>query len=313
MTSQIVKAALVAVAFAGTIAVVNQTSPAENKSDKKEIVLTDKNTLSLTSEVSDASMAALMSKAMALDSKTKSNDPIYLVLYTPGGSIQAGLEAIEFLKSLNRPVHTVTIFAASMGFQMVQGLGNRYITRFGTLMAHKAKGSFAGEFPGQIDSRYTYYVKKLNELDNITVGRTGGKLTDAAFKALYENEYWVDGFDALGKGLVDEVTAVRCDASLSGTREETESFLGFSVKLNFSKCPMIIAPVGAEAEVLTSNMGILPLPVFLQKGGVFGVISTVTNVPHPTMLNLTLDEINKTKDNLVKERSTQPKAFREYR
>jgi len=188
-----------------------------------ELTLTRDNTIVLRDEVTQDSTAKVMAEAQRLDSKLKSNEPMYLVLDTPGGSIQSGLEMITFLKSLNRPVHTVTLFAASMGFQTVQGLGTRYITPFGTLMAHKARGGFQGEFPGQIDSRYVYYLKRLAELDRIAVSRSKGKYTEKTFAALYENEHWVDGFNAVQEGLADEVVGVKCDHSLNGTRGELKS------------------------------------------------------------------------------------------
>lgn len=249
------------------------TAFAAQKANDNELVLNSDNTILLDDIIEDTSVAQVMQKAQTLDSKLASGDPIYLVLSSPGGSIQDGLEMITMLKGLNRPVNTVTFFAASMAFQTVQGLGTRYITHFGTLMAHKAKGMFSGEFPGQIDSRYVFYIKRLNELDKIAVARTGGKLTDKSFKDLYAQEVWIDGFDSEQYGLADKVVTVKCDHSLNGTRSKFFNFMGFSVELVFSQCPNILGTLDIKA-LMQTDKGLMPLTDFLQKGGSFTKVST---------------------------------------
>lgn len=123
------------------------------------ITLSDNNTLVMDSAMMPDSVAKLVQRAKELDNKLKPGKPLYIVLNTPGGSIQAGLEMFDVLNALGRPVHTITMFAASMGFQTVQNLGDRYITKSGILMAHRAAGGFQGSFggtrPSQIDSRYS--------------------------------------------------------------------------------------------------------------------------------------------------------------
>lgn len=287
------------------------------------ILLTKDNTIILDEEISSETVAQVSVKAQELDSKLGSKDPLYLVLYTPGGSIQAGLELITFLQGLNRPVHTITQFAASMGFQTVQGLGTRYITHFGTLMAHKAYGSFRGEFPGQIDSRYVYYVKRLNELDRITAKRSKGKLSAKKLQDLYENEYWVDGFDAVKIGLADKVVNIKCDHSLNGTRTvDVESFFG-SVRLYLSECPMIMGPVGVEAMIHTDK-GLLSLKDFMTKGGKFkksgSYESSYTYTENPTLKevlapvsmleDLTVDIINSEVAKVREARKLKPKVVK---
>src|SRR5579859_4879597 len=101
------------------------------------IVLSKENTLVLNSEVNGESVGKIIADAKQLDkglntlkSKIKGEKkPLYLFLNTPGGSIQSGLEMIEALNGLGRPTHTVTLFAASMGFQIAQNLGDRYVLR----------------------------------------------------------------------------------------------------------------------------------------------------------------------------------------
>lgn len=208
-----------------------------------------------------------------LDAQLKSGYPIYLVLYTPGGSIQEGLEFYEFVKGMNRPVHTVTIFAASMGFQTVQALGDRLILKYGVLMSHKARGAFGGEFGGgfsQLDARYSLWLRRIDMLDKVTVSRTDGKQTLKSYRAAYDNELWLNGPEAVEQGYADEVVTVSCDAVLHSTVVEQVFNLGFfRIKAAFSGCPLFTSPVGISGELLT-NQGWMSLDKFLALNGKFG-------------------------------------------
>ncbi len=280
---------------------------------KKEIVLSSDNVIVLKSAFNDQSVTELMKKAKDLDSKLESGYPIFLFLYTPGGSIEAGLELFEFLDGINRPVHTITSFAASMGFQTVQHLGKRYILRYGTLMSHKARGGFRGEFGGglsQLDSRYHFWLKRLDMMDKVTVERSNGKQTLKSYRASYDNELWLTGEEAVSKGYADEVVVVKCDNTLTGT-ESTDVNMGFfKVTAKFSKCPMIIPPVGVSASLIT-NKGEMTVSEFLLRNGKFGkscnergqkaskdYYGNITPAVDPDLCasdkNLTLDKIQKT-------------------
>jgi len=207
-----------------------------------------------------------------LDANLKSGYPIYLFLYTPGGSIQDGLELIEFLTALNRPVHTVTLFSASMGFQTVQHLGKRYILKYGVLMSHKARGGFRGEFGGglsQLDARYGMWLRRVDMMDKQTVSRTDGKQTIKTYRASYDNELWLNGQEAVDQGYADEVVSVKCDLSLQGTVEKTKNSGFMSVQAIFSKCPIKTDPVEYKKDILT-NKGYMSLEEFLTNNGKFG-------------------------------------------
>jgi ATP-dependent Clp protease protease subunit len=242
-------------------------SPTEN------LVLTVDNTLVLDVAVTDDSVTALIGEARRLDSTLPSGYPIYLFLNTPGGSIQAGMELIQFLKSLNRPVNTVTLFAASMGFQIAQNLGQRYITEFGVLMSHKAAGGFRGEFGGdssQIDSRYGMWLRRLNQLDKVTVKRTNGKKTLEQYRREYDNELWLNGEEGVIEGYADAVVNVRCDSTLSGTRDQEVNFLGFRFMISVDKCPTRTGVVEVKAEIRTNHGAYMSVAEFMAKGGKFG-------------------------------------------
>jgi len=301
-------------ALALSLTTVEAAPPASNT----VLTLTSDNNLIMDSVFTSEAVAGILIKAQELDSKLPSAEPIYLILYSPGGSIQAGLELIDGLKALNRPVHTITLFAASMGFQTVQGLGKRYITHFGTLMAHKASGGFSGEFPGQIDSRYVYYLKRLAELDRIAAARTGGKLSPESLRSLYENEYWVDGFGATEKGLADEVVTVKCDQSLVGTRTVPVQFMGLTIDLVLSKCPTITGIIDAVVNVHT-DQGVMPLRDFLAKGGsltgtapsrnsYYDDDNEVTKIPAPRLNvpSLSMEQIEEAINKAKSARKLQP-------
>lgn len=90
----------------------------------EKIVLTEANSVIFNQEVTSDYVSK---KTLEVITKSTRSNVIFLVLDTPGGSVSAGLSFIDTIKSLNIKVHTITIFAASMGYQMVQELGTRYI------------------------------------------------------------------------------------------------------------------------------------------------------------------------------------------
>ncbi len=237
----------------------------------KEIVLTQDNSVVLNGEVSGRSVSKLIGEIKKLDAELKNGYPIYLFLNTPGGSIQAGLELFEFVKGVNRPVHTITLFAASMGFQTVQHFGTRYILEYGVLMSHKASGGFQGEFGGessQIDSQYGLWLRRLKMMDQKTVERTKGKKTLQKYQAEYDNELWLNGEEAVKNGYADEVVTVKCSAGLQGEKEEQVNFMGMRFVVKFDKCPIRTGPVSVAASVRT-NKGLMTLDDFVTKGGNF--------------------------------------------
>lgn len=252
--------------------------------EKKEITLSADNTLILNQAFDGSSTVKLMEQATKMDSALKSGYPIYLFLYTPGGSIQAGLELFEFLDGLNRPVHTVTLFAASMGFQTVQHLGQRYIVKYGVLMSHKARGTFSGEFGGeisQLDSRYGLWLRRVKLMDEQTVKRTNGKQTMKSYTAAYTPELWLNGEEAVKDGYADQVVTVKCDQTLSGSYDIEEDYGFFRLKLVFSKCPMKTYPLKIEVSLAT-NQGWMNLDEFIQKNGQFGDACFVKQKQSPT-------------------------------
>lgn len=237
--------------------------------DQESITLTNDNTLVMNKAFRWSTVAKILLQAKKMDANLPSGYPIFLVMDTPGGGITSGLELIEFLSSINRPVHTITLYAASMGFQAVQGLGNRYIVKYGILMAHKARGGFYGEFgdgASQLDSRYGLWMKRILEMDKTAVKRSKGYYTLKTFRAAYENELWLNGFDAVKVGLADKVVKVKCDATLNDSRYETFRFWGFKLMIEYSECPVNSGPLGIRVMIHT-NQGYMELDKFLDSGG----------------------------------------------
>ena len=245
--------------------------PAQASSGLPVLKLTKDNTAVLFGVVDSTSVSDVMQQIQKLDSSLKSGYAINLVLYTPGGSIQDGLELIEYLKSVNRPINTVTIFAASMGFQIAQNLKNRYILQNGVLMSHKAAGGFEGEFGdgnSQIDSRYGLWMSRILEMDKQTVTKTNGKQNLKSYRAAYQNELWLTGEQSVKGGYADRVISASCDKSLNGLRTQRIEFMGMGININYSECPLNTNPLSIEMEIPT-NKGVMKHADFLSKGGVF--------------------------------------------
>lgn len=266
-----IKPVIGGLAIATIIIVANNLYGQEPVKTADVITLTSKNTVSLNDQVDGDSVGQLIRDVKALP---RTRDAAYLFLNTPGGSIQAGLEGIEAIKGIGRPVSTVTLFAASMGFQIAQNLGERLIVKNGILMSHHARGQVQGEFGGagqsQLDKRYQFWKSRIDSLDQVTVDRTKGKQTLASYQAAYENELWLDGPKSVEQGYADRVVQIQCDSSLDGVTTHTAQTMFGAVQYDLDKCPINTNPSNIRMKIETTR-GIMDTTTFIEQGGQFGV------------------------------------------
>jgi len=214
----------------------------------KSIVLTEKNSVSINQPITSSFISKKTVEVLNKAAKLPIGSDLYLVLNTPGGEVFAGMLFVDTLKSLHVKVHTITIFAASMGYQFAQHLGQRYIITTGTLMSHRAAvGGVGGQINGELNSRVQFFTDVSNVIDAISAKRVGQSLE--AYQKSIINELWVVGADAVAKGHADDLAQVSCDKELAeGTKsEEIETMFG-TLKATFSKCPLIVAPLDISSS-----------------------------------------------------------------
>lgn len=206
-------------------------------SASETIELRAKNTYTFRGPVDEGSVAKAQSALIAMSQRLGASEPIYLVLDTPGGSVSDGRLLIDTIKGLPNKVHTVTLFAASMGFHIAQSLDTRYIISSGTLMSHRASGGISGEMPGSFNTRAAWILGVLAEMDHIAAKRMSKPLK--VYQELIREEYWVHGSAAVANKAADSIALVRCNEDLMGNETvEVASFFG-PFQLTFSKCPLI--------------------------------------------------------------------------
>ena len=234
---------------------LSSVSGSSSKSNEKDIVVLSKdNTVVLSGKVSGDSVGAVMLKVKELNRiHFSSKKPIYLFLNTPGGEIESGLEMLESLRGSIRRVDTITIFSASMGFQIVQNLGERLIVKNGIMMSHRAAGEisgyFGGQAPSQMDSRYNLWLSRIKEMDQQTVSRTYGKQTLESYQKSYADELWLTGNQSVEQGYSDRLVVVRCDSSLDGVTTHTINFLGLMVDYDLDNCPLNTSPMNIHVQL----------------------------------------------------------------
>ncbi len=246
------------------------------------VTLSRNNTIVLNGEVNGENIAAVISKARELCNASKTglsnklgagkDFRLKLWLYTPGGSIQSGLELNEALNGLGCPVDTVTLFAASMGWQIVQNLGERLILKNGVMMSHHATGEMAGEFGGsvktQMENRQQLWLDRIKELDQQTVKRTNGKQTYESYTKEYDHEMWLTGTKSVAEGYSDRAVTVYCDSTLAGVTTHHLNFLGMDIQYDLDDCPINTSPMNVhvgspDGKTLTAEMTNLVKEKFL--------------------------------------------------
>jgi ATP-dependent protease ClpP protease subunit len=202
--------------------------------------LTPKNTITLRGEIGPSSVDAVAKKLMKLDSERGDADyPLFLVLDTPGGSIEDGELLIEIAKTI-RNLHTITIFAASMGSAIVEALpGHRMILDSGMLMFHRAKAGTQGQAnDGELEVRVQMIRDTVQRLEERNAKRMSMEISE--YKKAIKDELWLPSEKAVQQHAADFRVEVKCSKELAESKSvQTISMFIFSIDVSFSDCPLL--------------------------------------------------------------------------
>lgn len=134
------------------------------------------------------------------------NDPLYLLIDSPGGSVITGGAIISAMEASPVPVHTICLqLCASMGAMIHQYGVKRYSVNRSLLMFHDAAGGFQGPFQ-QVMSRMNTINRFVNKMFANVAKRSGQSYKDFMLKI--GPEIWVDGEDAVTQHYSDSLVNV---------------------------------------------------------------------------------------------------------
>lgn len=238
--------------FIGVVAVLGLLGVAKASSNgtasPQVVRLEKKNTLVMRQVFTEDSVSAVQQAALQLSAAAGASDTIYLYLDTPGGSIVDGSHLINTLKALPQEVKTITSFSASMGFITAESLGERLSLPDGVYMSHRAKIGLQGQIPGEINTRLHFWENATSDIETTMATRLG--LTLPAYQNLIREEYWVSGEEAVKAKVADKVVLVSCAQDLSGTTDTTIQTMFGPIKVTYSDCPLISAPLAISFGAL---------------------------------------------------------------
>lgn len=202
-----------------------------------DVVFQEGNSYMFDSEVTEESVDAAITGLSAQGVK-------YLVLYTPGGNIDAGSRLLSYLKT--RPDITCIVQRAdSMGFTILQACAHRYVLGHSILMQHQATLGLPPTKIANLLSEVKSILAQQAELDTLQASRM--KLSLKEFQKLVHDDLWIySGSKAVELNAADKVISASCSPYLMAKKEVSivkQMLMGMfpvEIKVEKSACPLIL-------------------------------------------------------------------------
>ena len=207
---------------------------------KPELIeLKKDNFVSLRETINQDSSSRLLSKLNSIENK---HNVIYLYINSPGGSVIAGLEIINYIKSLQsqeKKIICIAHNAISMAFVIFQYCSERYILYSSTLMQHQMSLGVKGKLY-DINSRMSYLNSLETNINQHQATRLNLSLDN--FTRLIQNDWWLYSEDILLNNAADKIVSLFCSFDNFEETTKTTTLFG-DITVTYSACPMINYPL----------------------------------------------------------------------
>jgi ATP-dependent Clp protease protease subunit len=203
------------------------------------IELKKDNFVTLRETIDQDSSSKLLSKLNVIESKY---EQIYLYINSPGGEVMAGLEIINYIKSLQQRSKIVTCIvhnAMSMAFVIFQYCSQRYILYSSTLMQHQMSLGVKGKLY-DINSRLSYINSLENRLNQDQALRLN--MTVDNFTKLIQNDWWLYSEDIISNNAADKIVTIYCSFENFDETILVQTMFG-DISIRYSACPLINYPL----------------------------------------------------------------------
>ena len=197
------------------------------------------NFVSLRETINQDSSSRLLSKLNLIETK---HNTIYLYINSPGGDVMAGLEIVNYIKSLQtreKQVICIAHNAMSMAFVIFQYCSQRYILYSSTLMQHQMALGVKGKLY-DINSRMSYFNSLELKINQDQATRLNMTLAD--FTHLIQNDWWLYAEDILLNKAADKIVSIFCSFDNFEETITTTTLFG-DVTIKYSACPIINYPL----------------------------------------------------------------------
>ena len=183
--------------------VIEKTNQREYAYDIYSRLLEDRIIL-LTGTIDDKMSSSIVGQLLYLESLDNNAD-IFMYINSPGGSINAGMAIYDTMNFIKCDVSTISIgLAASMGaFLLAAGKkGKRYALENSEIMIHQPLGAFEGQ-ASDIEISTRHILRQKDKLNRLLSQMTSQSLR--RIKKDTDRDYFMNAYDALEYGLIDEV------------------------------------------------------------------------------------------------------------
>ncbi len=138
-----------------------------------------------------------------LELASQGDEPIWVRINSPGGSVDAGLILIDTMKAVKAPIHCIVESSAySMGAIILTFCDKRYGMPHATFMLHEASYGTAGEDPHN-RSKIDFLTKYLDRMHDEIAKNL--KMDPKKYRTRIRDTWWMLADEAKSTGLIEEV------------------------------------------------------------------------------------------------------------